>query len=385
MLHDFQGWQQSLPKPLGLTATFILQVAQEVFSQAQNAFDRARHKILSICPSALLPDDILHWWNGRVAEELLFRLWMPTTVQECYDLYLCSRLFDNRLGLSNYAFQEDLFYAYWNETSLHEPFGEIGEKVFHSQWFSPMPFPNAIFEVHQSGYWPMLFTSEVVQHLGFLFHDSPLTEEQVAFLQRIVYLRRSTVFGDEQVLPSRSSPRSRVVNRCVTLLQAAIRQIADQNRLHLPEMRGTEIPELNTRRSANATDPMARTFNVFLDEINRNWFSHKDIRPFFAQDTSSPTVPTPLPETPPDPFADLRAFARRKLKGQELTTVEALCNAGGELPLADLALVEGIEWQDPILGFANVSRRLKPKLNKVGFLVFRQNNTARLTRNTVRK
>jgi hypothetical protein len=68
---------------------------------------------------------------------------------------------------------------------------------------------------------------------------------------------------------------------------------------------------------------------------------------------------------PADPYADVRQFARTSLKGQERAVVEALCHAGGELPIADLTVREGICWNDAFQGFKDVQRRLNPKLKKL--------------------
>lgn len=79
-----------------------------------------------------------------------------------------------------------------------------------------------------------------------------------------------------------------------------------------------------------------------------------------------------------DPFADLRRFARAELKGQERAVIEALCDAAGELPIADLALKEGVGWTDPFQGFKDVQRRLGKKLKGQRWQMNRQANAARL-------
>jgi len=81
---------------------------------------------------------------------------------------------------------------------------------------------------------------------------------------------------------------------------------------------------------------------------------------------------------PPDPFADPRKFAHAELKGQERAVIEALCDAGGELPIADLAAVGGVGWDDPFNGFRNAQQRLNPKLKSLGWTLMRQNNAANL-------
>jgi len=83
-------------------------------------------------------------------------------------------------------------------------------------------------------------------------------------------------------------------------------------------------------------------------------------------------------EKPDDPFAELRAFARAKLKGQERAVIEALCDAGGELPIADLAILDGIGWDDPLNGFRNAQQRLKRKLKRLKWTLSRQAGAAKL-------
>jgi hypothetical protein len=85
-------------------------------------------------------------------------------------------------------------------------------------------------------------------------------------------------------------------------------------------------------------------------------------------------------EKPADPFAELRVFARTKLKGQERAVIEALCDAGGELPIADLAILDGVGWDDEFDGFKNAQKRLNPKLKRICWRLSRQNNAATLNR-----
>jgi hypothetical protein len=82
---------------------------------------------------------------------------------------------------------------------------------------------------------------------------------------------------------------------------------------------------------------------------------------------------------PVDPYANLRAFARDVLKGQERAVIEALCDAQGELRIADLAVKAGIGWDDPFEGFKNAQGRLAPKLRKVDWILRRVNNSAKLS------
>jgi hypothetical protein len=89
-----------------------------------------------------------------------------------------------------------------------------------------------------------------------------------------------------------------------------------------------------------------------------------------------------LVKSHPETLSALLIAAQKDLglKGQERAVVEHLCNAGGELPISDLAHMEGVDWSDPIQGFKNLQRRLLPKLKPFGWELRRQNNTARLHR-----
>ncbi len=78
------------------------------------------------------------------------------------------------------------------------------------------------------------------------------------------------------------------------------------------------------------------------------------------------------------PFDTLRSFAAARLKGQERAVIEALCDANGELPIADLAVKEGVDWTDSIQGFKNSRNRLTPKLRKQGWRLRQQNLNAKL-------
>lgn len=80
----------------------------------------------------------------------------------------------------------------------------------------------------------------------------------------------------------------------------------------------------------------------------------------------------------PDVHADLRQFARARLKGQERAVIEALCDTGGELPIADLVVKDGVSWDEPFQGFRNAQQRLNPKLKSLGWTLARQNNAAKL-------
>jgi len=58
--------------------------------------------------------------------------------------------------------------------------------------------------------------------------------------------------------------------------------------------------------------------------------------------------------------------------------IEALCDAGGELPLADLAVKDDVGWDDASKGFEGAQRRLNPKIKKLRRKLMRQDNAARL-------
>jgi hypothetical protein len=79
-----------------------------------------------------------------------------------------------------------------------------------------------------------------------------------------------------------------------------------------------------------------------------------------------------------DPYAELRRFAQASLKGKERAVVEALCDAGGELSIADLAVKEGVDWDDPLEGFKGAQRRLNDKLKSQFWQLKRQSNKAKL-------
>jgi len=85
----------------------------------------------------------------------------------------------------------------------------------------------------------------------------------------------------------------------------------------------------------------------------------------------------------PDAYAELRAFAHANLKGQERAVIEALCDAGGELPIADLAVKHGVDWDNPFQGYRNAQTRLKSRLKRCGWTLVRQSNAAWLMRTSV--
>jgi hypothetical protein len=106
-------------------------------------------------------------------------------------------------------------------------------------------------------------------------------------------------------------------------------------------------------------------------------------------DGDSPTgsVTSPAPNQNPrsegetaGPYAELLRFARAELKGKERAVIEAVCWAGGTLPLPKLAKAEGVDWIDWQTAFQSLQVRLNPKLRKVGWRIVRQNNAAHLVK-----
>jgi hypothetical protein len=81
---------------------------------------------------------------------------------------------------------------------------------------------------------------------------------------------------------------------------------------------------------------------------------------------------------PASPFADLRQFARAELKGQERAVIDALCDANGEMRIADLAVKDGVGWDNPFQGFRNAQQRLNRKLKPRRWRLARQNSAAQL-------
>jgi hypothetical protein len=84
------------------------------------------------------------------------------------------------------------------------------------------------------------------------------------------------------------------------------------------------------------------------------------------------------PKPPADPYDDLRQLAR-KLSKQESNFIEAICNAKGELRLADVKTLN--DWQEPIESAWNSLRsRLNKKLKPVSWKVIVKAKVARLTK-----
>jgi len=111
------------------------------------------------------------------------------------------------------------------------------------------------------------------------------------------------------------------------------------------------------------------------------------LRPI-AIPADAPPPPTERGEggTPPaDPYAAIRQFARTNLKGQERAVIEAICDTGGELPLADLTVTAGVEWECPKKGFEGVQRRLKDRLRRHGWTLIRHDSVVKLLTVSPRK
>lgn len=87
-----------------------------------------------------------------------------------------------------------------------------------------------------------------------------------------------------------------------------------------------------------------------------------------------------LPTAPLDPFADLRRFASQQLKGLERVVIEAVCEAKGKLSIADLAVKEGVSWENPKKGFEDAQKRLNPKLMRIHWRLSRRDSAATLVR-----
>jgi len=105
-------------------------------------------------------------------------------------------------------------------------------------------------------------------------------------------------------------------------------------------------------------------------------------KPTNGRNVSEPTAAsmgtTPEGSQLPDDFAELRKYAKNNLKGQERAVIEALCDSKGELPIDDLAVADGVGWQDWFQGFKDCKRRLNPKLKKRMFSLSCHDNAARL-------
>jgi hypothetical protein len=81
---------------------------------------------------------------------------------------------------------------------------------------------------------------------------------------------------------------------------------------------------------------------------------------------------------------EVRAFAAAELKGKQRAVVEAVCDGGGEMPLADLAVRPDVEWgaRDFDDSWNSLKKAVKAKLRKVGYQLERNGNAARLVRLT---
>jgi hypothetical protein len=102
-----------------------------------------------------------------------------------------------------------------------------------------------------------------------------------------------------------------------------------------------------------------------------------------SEGDTPPDSPPPPKDGSTGPHADLRDFARKNLKGKEQAVIEALCDANGERPIADLVIKAGlgwVGWDGQTKGFKNVQRRLNPKLKPEGWRLERRKNAATLLR-----
>lgn len=84
-------------------------------------------------------------------------------------------------------------------------------------------------------------------------------------------------------------------------------------------------------------------------------------------------------ETPPakDDYAKLRKFAGDNLRGLGRAVIEALCNAGGELPLADIKAL--CKWPGSIDDSWNsLRKRLNKKITSLGYELTTHDRKARL-------
>lgn len=108
-----------------------------------------------------------------------------------------------------------------------------------------------------------------------------------------------------------------------------------------------------------------------------------DVFPTAVAQQSKPSVPQD--KAVEDRFAELRAFARDKLKGKGRAVIEALCDADGAKAIPDLAIDRAVDWDNPFKGFDNIRAYLNPKIKKLEWILERNNNAATLRRLTPEK
>lgn len=114
-----------------------------------------------------------------------------------------------------------------------------------------------------------------------------------------------------------------------------------------------------------------------------------DVTEQCPQDIGQHDAEQPHSATTSSEFRELAEWADRELKGIQQRTITLLVEHGGRISLKNLASDPEINWQFPIdqkfnslckaLNGAGKHQR-KPKLRKVGWRIFRQNNEARLER-----
>jgi hypothetical protein len=77
-----------------------------------------------------------------------------------------------------------------------------------------------------------------------------------------------------------------------------------------------------------------------------------------------------------DPFAELKAYAKENLRKIEQSLVVVLCDFGGRLPIDDLRLKDGIDWDNATTGFKDAQTRLNKKLKRLKWRLIRESNMA---------
>lgn len=83
-------------------------------------------------------------------------------------------------------------------------------------------------------------------------------------------------------------------------------------------------------------------------------------------------------EPPLSPYAELRKWAGKELKGKQRAAIEAVCDSHGQMPIADLGASRGVDWSDAKKGFDNLKYQLSKELKSLGWKLYRHDNEARL-------
>jgi len=74
--------------------------------------------------------------------------------------------------------------------------------------------------------------------------------------------------------------------------------------------------------------------------------------------------PQPAPSDT-ESLSTLKAWAATELKGKQRQVIEIVAQAGGEKPIADIALSPGVDWETPFDGaFSGLQKAVNPKLKK---------------------